>query len=61
MSRFRAGTFEREEMPAALRHFSQLASINKFEDVDLEAFKETGKKLLAKKAKRKAEEHPEAA
>lgn len=46
MSRFRPGTFEREEMPAALRHFSPQASINRVEDVDLEVFKETGKKLV---------------
>ena len=37
MRGFRAGTFEREHMPRALRRFSPASSLERVEDVDLVA------------------------
>ena len=46
MRNFRAGTFERDAMPSVLRRFSPAASIERVEDVDLVAVKESGKRLV---------------
>jgi len=43
---FKAGTFEREQMPRALRRFSPAASLERVEDVDLNALKAQGKSLV---------------
>jgi len=44
--RFRAGTFEREQMPRALRKFSPAASLVRVEQVDLDALKAAGKRVV---------------
>jgi HAD superfamily phosphatase (TIGR01668 family) len=46
MRSFRAGTYEREKMPRALRHFSPSSSLDRVEDVDLGALKVAGKSLV---------------
>ena len=46
MRGFRAGTFEREHMPRALRRFSPASSLERVEDVDLVALKAQGKRLV---------------
>lgn len=46
MRSFRAGTFEREHMPRALRNFSPAVSVEKVESVDLSAMKDAGKSLV---------------
>jgi HAD superfamily phosphatase (TIGR01668 family) len=43
---FRSGTFARERMPRALRHFSPSASLERVEDVDLQALRDQGKTLV---------------
>ena len=46
MRGFRAGSFEREQMPRALRRFSPSVSLERVEDVDLAALKAAGKRLV---------------
>jgi hypothetical protein len=46
MRSFRAGTYEREKMPRALRNFSPASSLDKVEHVDLAALKVSGKTLV---------------
>jgi HAD superfamily phosphatase (TIGR01668 family) len=46
VKRFRTGTFEREQMPRALRKFSPAASLERVEQVDLDALKAAGKRVL---------------
>ena len=46
MSRFRSGTFARDEMPGMLRRFSPSESLATVEEVDLAAMRESGKKLV---------------
>lgn len=46
MKGFRSGTFERDQMPKALRKFSPAASLERIEQVDLDELKASGKSLV---------------
>jgi hypothetical protein len=46
MSGFRSGTFERERVTRSLRRFSPLIAANRIEEIDLEALKQAGKRLI---------------
>lgn len=46
MKNFRSGTFEREQMPKALRTFSPATAYDRVEEVDLAALRDAGKTLV---------------